>query len=103
MLKLSQSIGSASSRSGLFSYEGNVGDVRGSLRTGLFGYEESGSSVKRARASKSSMVADEYEYQTQRQRDIRSRLELKEKEKQSRRGGPLVGRLALHQVFRRLE
>ena len=63
------------------------------------GQEASSHEVK----AQSSMVADEYEYQAQRQRDIRSRLELRELEKRSRRGGPLVGRLASHQVFHRLE
>ncbi len=52
---------------------------------------------------RSTMVADEYEYQTQRQQDIRSRLERRESEKRSRRGGPLAGRLASHQIFGRLE
>lgn len=58
---------------------------------------------QKVEAVQSSMVADEYEYQTHRQRDIRSRLEKKEMQKRDRRGGPLVGRLASHQVFRRLE
>ena len=50
-----------------------------------------------------SMVADEYEYQTLRQLDVRSRLERKERETRARRGGPLAGRLAKHDVFGRLE
>ena len=49
------------------------------------------------------MVADEYEYQTLRQLDVRSRLEKRERETRARRGGPLAGRLAKHDVFGRLE
>ncbi len=92
-----------------------------SVRSGVFGYEGVAATPHKERSSSGreeevvvapdsqevkvqpSMVADEYEYQTQRQRDIRSRLEVRELEKRSRRGGPLVGRLASHQIFRRLE
>lgn len=84
-----------SRKSGLFSYEGSS---RTENRRGVV------SSVSSAAVEvRSSMVADEYEYQTRRQRDIRSRLEVKEQEKAARRGGPLVGRLGTHKVFRRLE
>lgn len=54
-------------------------------------------------STKHTMVADEYEYQTLRQLDVRSRLEKKERETRARRGGPLAGRLAKHDVFGRLE
>lgn len=84
-------------RSGLFAYEGSTTDQR----RGVVSVVATPSSA--AVAVRSSMVADEYEYQTKRQRDIRSRLELKEREKRARRGGPLVGRLDSHKVFRRLE
>ena len=61
------------------------------------------SSSQQPVSSKRSMVADEYEYQTLRQLDVRSRLEKKERETRARRGGPLAGRLAQHDVFGRLE
>ena len=87
-------------------------DVTSAKRSGVFGYEavqgetrsrKSSAGAKARPSMGSSMVADEYEYQSQRQRDIRSRLEVKESQKRARRGGPLMGRLALHQVFGRLE
>lgn len=84
-------------RSGLFSYEGST---RTETKRGVV---SSASSSAARVALRSSMVADEYEYQTQRQHDIRARLEIKEQEKAARRGGPLVGRLGSHKVFRRLE
>ena len=103
-------------RSGVFGYEGDQegGAVGLSTRTRAKGRVSSSASSGRSTqgtaaatgggvVKSTSMVADEYEYQTQRQQDIRSRLEVKESEKKARRGGPLVGRLAMHQVFGRLE
>ena len=97
-------------RSGVFGYDDSDGSMQQQHLVELEDWEaEEGALARGPRRRqkeaevKSSMVADEYEYQTQRQRDIRSRLEKKEMQKKARRGGPLVGRLASHQVFRRLE
>lgn len=88
-------------RSGLFAYKGSSSTGGSRSRREVVSFVEKPSSAEVA--IRSSMVADEYEYQTKRQRDIRSRLEVKELEKRARRGGPLVGRLDSHKVFRRLE